>query len=107
MGRLFLRVARLFGEDSSLAAENSCHGGDRALYQGPTLSRRTCIDAFKIDFAIYGSTIRQLEHNRFWLSAIFFPAERIGLNALSPKSSRHLGAPVVLNEMQSHMTAID
>jgi hypothetical protein len=24
-GRLFLRVARLFGEDSSLAAENSCH----------------------------------------------------------------------------------
>jgi hypothetical protein len=36
MGRLFLRVARLFGEDSSLAAENSCHGRDRALYQGPT-----------------------------------------------------------------------
>jgi hypothetical protein len=30
MGRLFLRVARLFGEDSSLAAENSCHGRDRA-----------------------------------------------------------------------------
>ena len=39
MGRLFLRVARLFGEDSSLAAENSCHWVQNYLVNRPAAQR--------------------------------------------------------------------
>jgi len=38
-GPPFLRVARLFGEDSSLAAENSCHGRDRCARQMIQMTR--------------------------------------------------------------------